>query len=103
VGGDRFAGNVVALPHGVYLGRVEPEDAEAVARAFVDGRLSLAHLRGRSTSPMPVQFAEHALRVSLGLERLDDVALETWRREGERVTAVFRTPAGERAVAIVVE
>ena len=27
VGGDRFAGNVVILPHGLYYGRVTPENA----------------------------------------------------------------------------
>jgi hypothetical protein len=103
IGGDRFAGNVVALPYGIYFGRVEPADAETVGRAFVEGRLSLQHLRGRSTMPMPAQFADQALRVSLGLDRLDDVALGATRRDGERVASTFRTPMGERIVTIAVE
>ena len=100
LGGDRFAGNVVALPHGVYFGRVTPQDAEAVGRAFLEGRLSLRHLRGRSTARMPVQFAEHALRLSLRLERLADVELERWHRDGDRTTATFRTSVGERTVTV---
>ena len=103
LGGDRFAGNVVALPQGLYFGRVTPEDAAAVGRAFVEGRLSLRHLRGRSTMPMAVQFAEHALRVSLRLDRLADVEPERWRRDGDVVTSTFRTTAGERTVSLAVE
>lgn len=103
IGGDRFAGNVLALPHGVYLGRVMPEEAEAVADAYVRGRLSLRHLRGRSTLPMPVQFAEHALRVALHLDRIDDVEVRSFQDHDDRTTVVFATSAGERAVTVATE
>jgi hypothetical protein len=101
IGGDRFAGNVLALPHGLYFGRVDAEEAEAVARAYLEGRLSLPHLRGRSTESMPVQFAEHALRLELGLDRIDDVVFRAVARPSpDAVVATFATPDGEREVTV---
>ena len=102
IGGDRFAGNVLALPHGFYFGRVGAADAE-VAMAYLGGRLSLGHLRGRSTQPMPVQFAEHALRVELGLDELDDVGVEgVTRLGGDLLRVSFRTPRGAFVVTVSV-
>lgn len=103
VGGDRFAGNVVAFPHGLYLGRVRPEQAADVARTCADGRVPLAHLRGRSCYPMPVQAAEHALRSREELEGVDDVELLRAERRDDVSTVTFRTPAGTFAVAIHIE
>ena len=73
VGGDRFAGNLVVLPRGLYYGGLDAQAAHAVADATTDGRVVLDHLRGRSDLPMPVQAAEVALRRRLGLTGLDDV------------------------------
>jgi Sucrase/ferredoxin-like len=103
VGGDRFAGNLLAFPHGLYLGRVRPYEAAEVARAYADGRVSLQHLRGRSCYPMPVQAAEHALRTREGFDRVDDVGLE--RIEGRRgvSTSTFRTPMGRFSVSVAIE
>ena len=103
VGGDRFAGNLVAFPHGLYLGRVRPDEAAEVARSYADGRVSLRHLRGRSCYPMPVQAAEHALRTLEGSDRVDDVELE--RTEGHRGVSIstFRTPMGRFSVSVAIE
>jgi hypothetical protein len=103
VGGDRFAGNLVAFPHGLYLGRVRPEEAAEVARAYTDGRISLRHLRGRSCYPMPVQAAEHALRTREGFDRVDDVGLERTERRRGVSTSTFRTPMGRFSVAVAIE
>ena len=103
VGGDRFAGNLVAFPHGLYLGRVRPDEAAEVARSYGDGRVSLRHLRGRSCYPMPVQAAEHALRTREGFDGVDDVALErTEARQGVS-TSIFATPMGRFSVSIATE
>ena len=103
IGGDRFAGNVLALPHGVYFGRVAPADAEAVAMAYLAGRLSLRHLRGRSTQPMAVQFAEHALRVELGLDGIDEVAVEgSTRVDATTLRTSVHTPRGAFVVTVSV-
>jgi hypothetical protein len=103
VGGDRFAGNVVAFPHGLYLGRVRPDEAAGVARAYADGRVSLEHLRGRSCYPMPVQAAELALRTEEGLDGLNDVALERTETGPGVSTSTIATPAGRFVVSIAIE
>ena len=103
VGGDRFAGNLVAFPHGLYLGRVRPDEAAEVARAYADGRVSLRHLRGRSCYPMPVQAAEHALRTHEGFDRVDDVGLERTERRRGVSTSIFRTPMGRFSVSVAIE
>jgi hypothetical protein len=74
VGGDRFAGNVVVLPHGLYYGRVEPEDTSALLAAHAAGRIDLDRYRGRSAFSFPVQAAERAIRESEELMGIDDLA-----------------------------
>jgi hypothetical protein len=102
-GGDRFAGNLVVFPHGFYFGRVWPEESEAVVRTYLDGRLDLEHLRGRSCRSMPVQAAEYFLREQEGLDRIDDVEPEdaTTTPSGARVR--FRTSAGQFEVHLARE
>ena len=103
VGGDRFAGNLVAFPHGLYLGRVRPHEAAEVALSYAEGRVSLRHLRGRSCYPMPVQAAEHALRMHEGLDRIDDVGLERTESRPGVSTSTFRTPMGRFSVSVAIE
>src|SRR4029453_16448102 len=69
IGGDRFAGNLLVLPHGLYYGRLEPVTALAAAGAHRSGELGPAPRRGRSGYAMPVQFAEIALRRELAETR----------------------------------
>jgi hypothetical protein len=75
VGGDRFAGNVVVLPEGLYYGRVEPDDTGALLQAHGSGAVDLGRYRGRSAYSFPVQAAEQALRESDGHLGIDDLAL----------------------------
>ena len=60
IGGDRFAGNVVFLPEGLYFGRVEPAEAWPVLDEYLAGRIDLAHYRGRSAYSFAEQAAERA-------------------------------------------
>jgi hypothetical protein len=95
VGGDRFAGNVVVLPHGLYYGRVGPDDAGALVAAHDAGRIDLERYRGRSAYSFPVQAAEQALRESDGLSGIDELALLGCVRSGDDAWRVrFRTPDG---------
>ena len=49
IGGDRFAGNLLVLPHGLYYGRLDPATALARRRRpRSPASLDLDHLRGRS-------------------------------------------------------
>jgi hypothetical protein len=83
VGGDRFAGNLVAFPHGMYFGRLAPQDAASVTMAYRRGRIDLAHYRGRSCYATSVQAAEHLFRVDQGLDGVDDVRpVGAVRRDG---------------------
>lgn len=75
LGGHRFAGNLVCLPHGLVYGRVGPADGPRLADAYVAGQLDPAFLRGRSPWPAPAQVAEAVVRRNLGLEGVADVAL----------------------------
>jgi hypothetical protein len=81
IGGDRFAANMVVLPHGLYYGRLDPVSAISVAGAHHSGELDLDHLRGRSSHPMAVQAAEVFLRRELAETRADAVVL-VGRSEG---------------------
>lgn len=89
VGGDRFAGNLVVLPRGLYYGGLDPESAQDVAAATARGEVLLEHLRGRSDLPMAVQAADVALRREHGLLGLDDVRPGAVRVDGELTTARF--------------
>lgn len=100
IGGDRFAGNLLVLPRGLYYGHLEPASALAVADALGDGRLELDHLRGRSDLAMPVQAAEIAVRRQLDLAGLDDVRPTAARSDGD-LTTVTLDAAGREVVVRV--
>jgi hypothetical protein len=101
VGGDRFAGNLVAFPHGLYFGHVEPRETSEIVRAYGDGRIAaLHHYRGRSSDPFYVQTADATLRIELDLDRIDDVRMEQAERDGDRARVTFATPLGRREVRL---
>jgi hypothetical protein len=83
VGGDRFAGNVVVLPEGLYFGRVAPADAWSVLDEYLAGRIELDHYRGRSAYTFAEQTAEVAVRRATGLRGLAE--LELVEHEGAHV------------------
>jgi hypothetical protein len=100
IGGDRFAGNLLVLPHGLYYGRLDRVSALTVAGAHLAGQVDLDHLRGRSGWSMPVQHAEVALRRELGETRLDAVQLVRARSDGARTSAVLRVGGQEWEVEV---
>jgi hypothetical protein len=83
VGGDRFAGNLVVLPDGVYYGRVEPSDAWSVVEAALDHRVHLPRYRGRSCHGFAAQAAELAVREHTGLAGVDDIRVRSIESQGE--------------------
>jgi len=94
VGGDRFAGNVVVLPDGLYFGRVGADSAAALADAYFAGKIDLEHYRGRCWYPFPVQAAEQAVREELGLTTTTDLAFARADRAAEGWKVGFRTRDG---------
>ena len=100
VGGHRFAGAMLVLPHGLAYGRVEPEDAVGIAALALQGRIELAHLRGRSSYPGPVQAAEAALLQRLGTDAIDALRLVGAENDGERTVVTFESASGSHAVEV---
>jgi hypothetical protein len=88
IGGDRFAGNLVALPDGVYYGRVAAGEAWAVVEAALELRVHLPSYRGRSCDGFVAQAAELAVRERVGLLGIDDLRVDRVERSGEGWSAV---------------
>ncbi|XRQ13595.1 sucrase ferredoxin [Actinomadura welshii] len=73
VGGDRFAANLVCLPHGLYYGDLGEKQAVAAVDAYLRGEVALDRLRGRAGTPEAAQAAEHFVRAHTGRFGLDEV------------------------------
>lgn len=103
IGGDRFAGNMLVLPLGIYYGRVEADRAPGLVRRLQQGDLDLAHFRGRSCLSFAAQAAESLARERLSLTGVDDLELlEHEELAPKRFRTVFRVQ-GERDVTVDVE
>ena len=103
IGGDRFAANLLVLPHGLYFGRLEPSTARGVARLLAAGELDLDHLRGRSGLATTLQAAEAALRRHVDERRLDAVRFLSRQVDSDvagRTTAVFEVIGRRYAVEV---
>jgi hypothetical protein len=101
VGGDRFAANVVALPAGVYLGRVPAHRAASMLHDLARGIVDLEHYRGRSCFPPLVQAAEVAARRELGEPHLDALVLRVADPIGDdELQAGFAHRTGEVQVRV---
>lgn len=95
LGGDRFAGNLLCFPDGLYFGRVGPEKAVALAEGYAHGRIDLNHYRGRSSYSFPVQAAESYLRTALDVRGVDELRLVSQQRRGDEVAARFTDLSGQ--------
>jgi len=101
VGGDRFAGNVVCLPDGLFYGRLDAETARAVVAAHEGGRVAVPYYRGRSSYPFAVQAADVLVRERLGIQGIDALQVVGVERDADRVRVYFRGPAATRIDAEV--
>jgi hypothetical protein len=72
-GGHRFAPNVLVLPQGIQLGRVDPRRAAELETLLADGRIPLDCYRGRTLHTQRMQAAEVEARRHLGLDGIGDV------------------------------
>lgn len=100
LGGDRFAANLVVLPHGLYYGRLQPDTARGLARLHAAGELDLDHLRGRCGMAPALQAAEAALRRHTDERRLGAVRFVSRQADGNRTDAVFAVDERRYAVAV---
>ena len=106
-GGDRFAANVVLLPHGLVLGRVPATEAVAVVERYDAGEIDTVWVRGRSGFSPPAQAAQHHARLAFGESRVDALRVlgrrdpGAGRRRGDaRRRARTRSGDGGRARAL---
>ncbi|MBC8166228.1 MAG: hypothetical protein H7Y20_10190 [Bryobacteraceae bacterium] len=74
VGGDRFAANLVCLPHGLYYGHLLPAGGVAVASAYQSGAMITDNYRGRSCYSKVAQVGEYIIRA-----RNSELSLNTLR------------------------
>ncbi|TDC56087.1 sucrase ferredoxin [Actinomadura sp. KC345] len=91
VGGDRFAANLVCLPHGIYYGELGEAQAVTAVDAYLRGEVVLDRLRGRAGTPEAAQAAEHFVRAHtgrLGLDAVNVVSLTGGTSRYESVVAV---------------
>jgi len=94
-GGDRFAGNLVCLPHGLYFGRLSAEDAVSVVDGYERGVIDLDHYRGQAGEAFAAQAAEYFVRRQEGLLGVDDLRVTAFARgDGEAVAVSLDGPDG---------
>lgn len=107
VGGHRFAGNLVLLPHGACFGRLDAADPRvvlAVASKALDGEIDPRFYRGRSCFAPEIQAAEHLLRQRTGLYRFADLRLlASEALAGDRFSVAFEDPARRQHVLEVAQ
>ena len=103
LGGHRFSGNLVCLPDGLLYGRVSAADGPRLADAYLDGRLDVSHMRGRSAWPAPAQVAEQALRLHLGLDGVTDIGLHRANTEGTRARVTLMAGGHGHSFELVAE
>jgi len=105
LGGDRFAANVLVLPHGFYYGQVPGDGADLVA-AHSAGQVALPWLRGRAGVPIPAQAAQHFARGELGLLDVDALPVTAVAQltppgsEVERWTVTLAGPEGDVVTSV---
>ncbi|MER6947933.1 sucrase ferredoxin [Nonomuraea sp. NPDC000554] len=101
VGGDRYAANLVCLPHGIFYGSMSQAAAIAAANAYRLGEIILGRYRGRAGIPEPLQAVEHFARAHTGECSIGAVAVESSRSDGDVTEAVVR--CGDVRFQVVVE
>ena len=101
VGGDRFAANLVALPHGLFYAHVTTATAAGVAAAYDRGQVRPDLLRGRSAFAPPAQAAQHYARLELAETGVDALRPLGMARLAERTWRVrLARPPGTLLVTV---
>jgi hypothetical protein len=103
IGGDRFAGNLVCLPEGLYYGRVDREQAGLILDEHLAGRITMPSYRGRSIYTFAVQAAERTVREHTGLAGIDDVVLEAVQRANGSTRVTFAAGGETHRLRVDVE
>jgi hypothetical protein len=108
LGGDRFAANVLVLPHGALYGRVPVSAVDSLVAATERDALMLPYLRGEIGMTPVRQAALAYARRELDLPGLDQLSVgavaPALSRPGDVVTVELRIagPAGADRVSVTV-
>ncbi len=94
IGGHRFAGTCVVLPHGQYYGRLTPDDAPELVRAAESGAILLSRSRGRASLSAPAQAAEQFLREHTGQMAWAAFEFRSETQDGDRWYVTFSSADG---------
>lgn len=85
IGGHRFAGTAVFLPHGIFYGRMTAENAPELLNDYQQNRLDLDHYRGRTCYSKVQQAGEYFLRRETGVLDLPAYRLLETENSGNNV------------------
>ena len=88
VGGDRFAGNLVCFPHGLFYAHATPESGRRIVDEYRAGRVHAEEFRGRACYPHPIQAAEAFVREEAGVSGVEDLRFLSVHSEGADVWRV---------------
>jgi hypothetical protein len=101
VSGDRFAANLVLLPHGLFYGQVAPELAVDLVQRYARGQVHPVLLRGRSSLIPAAQAAQHCARSATGDTGVDSLAVLAVDRL-DATTWSVRLCAGDGPITVTV-
>jgi hypothetical protein len=82
VGGDRFAGNLVCFPHGLFYAHATPEAGRRVVDAYRAGRILAEEFRGRACYSHYIQAAEAFVREETGVAGVEELHFLSAHPEG---------------------
>jgi hypothetical protein len=102
IGGDRFAANLVFLPHSLFYGHVPESRAVELARQYDEGLVVPDLFRGSGAFSPPVQAAQHFAREA-GLSRAVDALRPIEVRELTRDHWQVRLAADGQVVTVEVQ
>ena len=92
LGGDKFAANMLCLPHGIYYGRVIVLEVEAIIANYRKNMLYMEKYRGRTCYTLIEQVAEHFLRIITNKHAINILQLLAMQHEGNETYKVsFRS------------
>jgi hypothetical protein len=104
LGGDRFAANLLVLPHGELYGRVPPTLAHEMADRIDAGEVVPEFMRGRIGLTPIAQAALVYAHDRLGIPLRDALTVTSVEHRGsDRAEAKLTTPAGHVVVTLAID
>jgi hypothetical protein len=82
VGGDRFAGNLVCFPHGLFYAHADADAGRRVVAAYRAGRVLTEEFRGRACYSHFIQAAEYFVRAEASVEGVEDLHFVSAKHDG---------------------